>query len=164
MKQLYLCTCNSGSKWPLAIRKNSVPQRGVEPRPLANRASVITTRWPRTHWSLSHSPLQGESSPHAFRAWRSHWPQNVTGEQPLKLAHSLMGYALGMTVNNGLDDQSLGSRHTEINFNQIYFPRKQLKIHYHFLTICLWLNFKLNYKNEIYFTGNSQKQKLSFII
>ena len=34
-----------------------------------------------------------------------------------------------MTVNNGLDGQSLGSRHTEINFNQIYFPRKQLKIH-----------------------------------
>ena len=61
---------------------------------------------------------------------------SVTGEQPLKLAHSLLGYAVGMT-DIGLDGQTLGSRHTEINFNKIYFPRKQLKIHYHFLTICL---------------------------
>ena len=61
----------------------------------------------------------------------------VTGEQPLKLAHSLLGYAVGKLILIGLDGQSLGSRHTEINFNKIYFPRKQLQIHYHFLTICL---------------------------
>ena len=62
---------------------------------------------------------------------------NVTGEQPLKLAQSLLGYAAGITdINNGLECQSLGSRHIEINFNKFYFPRKQLKIHYHFLTIC----------------------------
>ena len=62
---------------------------------------------------------------------------NVTGQQPLKLAHSPLGYAVGKLILIGLDGQSLGSRHTEINFNKIYFPRKQLKIHYHFLTICL---------------------------
>ena len=61
----------------------------------------------------------------------------VTGQQPLKLAHSPLGYAVGKLILIGLDGQSLGSRHTEINFNKIYFPRKQLKIHYHFLTICL---------------------------
>ena len=54
--------------------------------------------------------------------------RSVTGEQPLKLAHSLLGSAVGITdINNGLDGQSLGSRHTEINLNKIYFPRKQLK-------------------------------------
>ena len=63
--------------------------------------------------------------------------KNVTGEQPLKLEHSLLGYTVGKLILIGLDGQSLGSRHTEINFNKIYFPRKQLKIHYHFLTICL---------------------------
>ena len=61
----------------------------------------------------------------------------VTGQQPLKLAHSPLGYAVGKLILIGLDGQSLGSKHTEINFNKIYFPRKQLKIHYHFLTICL---------------------------
>ena len=67
----------------------------------------------------------------------------VTGEQPLKLAHSLLGYAVGMTVNNGLDGQSLGSRHKEINFNQIYFPKKQLKNTLSFFNNLFLTRFKI---------------------
>ena len=35
---------NGGSKWPLAIQKNSVPQWGVEPQPLTNLGEHHTTR------------------------------------------------------------------------------------------------------------------------
>ena len=41
------------NKWPLVIRKNSVPQQGVKPQPLTNRVVHHTTR-PLRHWSLSH--------------------------------------------------------------------------------------------------------------
>ena len=44
--------CNSGSKWPLAIWKNSVPQQGVEPKPLTIWASIIQLDY-RDTWSLS---------------------------------------------------------------------------------------------------------------
>ena len=40
--------------------------------------------------------------------------KNVTGEQSLKLAYSLLGYAVGKLILIGLAGQSLGSRHTEI--------------------------------------------------
>ena len=85
----------------------------------------------------------------------------VTGEQPLKLAHCLLGYAVGKLILIGLDGQSLGRRHTETNFNKIYFPRKQLKIHYHFLTICLWLDFKIKLQkwNLLYWQQPKAKAK-----
>ena len=50
--------CNSGSKWPLAIQKNSVPQQGVEPWPLTNLASIITTILLKTNWLPSHYVTQ----------------------------------------------------------------------------------------------------------
>ena len=74
LSQWISSSCNSGSKWPLAIRKNSVPQRGVEPRPLANRASIIPLDYQDT-WSLSHSPLQGESMSSCVSCSEiTHWP------------------------------------------------------------------------------------------
>ena len=48
--------CNSGSKWPLEIRKNSVPQWGVEPWPLTIWASIIITRLPRHLIAVTFTP------------------------------------------------------------------------------------------------------------
>ena len=51
---------NSGSnKWPLAIRKN-LCLNGESSPSLSQLGEHHTARLPR-HWSLSHSPLQGES-------------------------------------------------------------------------------------------------------
>ena len=40
----------------------------------------------------------------------------------MKLVHSLLGYAVGKLILIGLDGQSLGSRHTEINVNKFISP------------------------------------------
>ena len=60
--------------------KNSVPQQGVEPWPLANWMSVITTGLLRTPDHCHIHPFKEKGCPHAFNtllAWSSHGPPNV---------------------------------------------------------------------------------------
>ena len=58
--------CNSGSnKWPLAIKKNSVPWQGVKPQPLAIRVSIILLDYQDTDCCHIH-PSKEKASPHAF--------------------------------------------------------------------------------------------------
>ena len=61
---------------------------------------------------------------------------DVTGEQFLKLAHSFLGYAVSMT-DIYRPGWPITRKQTHRNkFEQNSFPQEQLKIHYHFLTIC----------------------------
>ena len=78
---------------------------------------------------------------------------DVTGEQPPKLPHSLLGYAVGMA------DIYRPAWHTEINLN-----KKQLKNALPFFKQFVLTRFKTKLQDEIYFTGNNQKPKLSFTI
>ena len=87
----------------------------------------------------------------------------VTGGQPWNLHTPFWSMLWVWLILIGLDGQSLGSRHTEIYFNKIYFPRKQPKIHYHFLTICLWLDFKIKLQkwNLLYWQQPKAKAKFN---
>ena len=87
---------------------------------------------------------------------------DVSGKRPLKLAHSLLGYAVGMTDINR-PGSPITRKHTHRNkFEQNLSPQEATKkyiIIFNKLT-----RFKIKLQNEIHFTGNSQKQKLSFTI
>ena len=60
------------------IRKNSVPQWGIEPWSLAICASIITIRPPRALIAVTFTTFKEKPFPSVFQVQRSHCPPNIT--------------------------------------------------------------------------------------